>query len=55
MLSHIYQRIDALERTEMRVIAYSRYTELFGYFLLPAMFLVLAEILLSHTRLRRLP
>ena len=55
MLSHIYQRIDALERTEMKVIAYSRYTELFGYFLLPAMFLVLAEILLSHTRLRRLP
>ncbi len=55
MLSHIYQRIDALERTEMRVIAYSRYTELFGYFLLPALFLVLADIALSHTRLRRLP
>ena len=55
MLSHIYQRIDALERTEMKVIAYSRYTELFGYFLLPAMFLVLAETLLTHTRFRKLP
>ncbi|MCY3773364.1 MAG: VWA domain-containing protein [Gemmatimonadetes bacterium] len=55
MLSHIYQRIDALERTEMKVIAYSRYTELFGYFLLPAMFLVLAETLLKHTRFRKLP
>ena len=55
MLSHIYQRIDALERTEMKVIAYSRYTELFGYFLVPALFLVLAEIMLTHTRFRRLP
>ena len=55
MLSHIYQRIDALERTEMKVIAYSRYTELFGYFLFPAVFLVMAEILLAHTRFRKLP
>ena len=42
MLSHIYQRIDALERTELKVIAYSRYTELFGFFLLRAMLLLLA-------------
>tara|TARA_B100000029_G_scaffold516797_2_gene634475 strand:+ start:68824 stop:69831 length:1008 start_codon:yes stop_codon:yes gene_type:complete len=55
MLAHIYQRIDALERTEMDAIKYSRYTELFGYFLLPAMFLLIGDVLLVNTRLRKLP
>lgn len=54
-LSDIYKRIDDLERTEIKTVEYTRYHELFGYFLLPALCLVLFETVLAHTRFRRLP
>ncbi|MBM3262699.1 MAG: VWA domain-containing protein [candidate division Zixibacteria bacterium] len=54
-LADIYRRIDAMERTEIKTVAYIRYRELFMYFLLPALVLVLSETVLTHTRLRRLP
>lgn len=54
-LAQIYRRIDALERTEIETKAYTRYSELFSYFLLPAVVLLAAETLLTHTRFRKLP
>lgn len=54
-LSAIYQTIDALERTEIKTMEYTRYNELFSYFLLPAMVLLLAEATLAQTRFRKLP
>jgi Ca-activated chloride channel homolog len=54
-LADIYKRIDELERTEIKTVQYTRYHELFTYFLLPALCLVLAETVLAHTRFRKLP
>lgn len=54
-LADIYRRVDALERTEIKTIEYTRYQELFAYFLVPAMILILSETVLAHTRFRRLP
>lgn len=54
-LVDIYGRIDAMERTEIKTVEYTRYRELFAYLLLPALILAVAETALAHTRLRRLP
>ena len=54
-LTTIYQRIDALERTEIQTVEYTRYTELFLYFLVPAVVLLLVETTLAQTRFRTLP
>ncbi|MBT5876881.1 MAG: VWA domain-containing protein [Candidatus Latescibacteria bacterium] len=54
-LSAIYKQIDALERTEIETIQYTRYTELFLYFLIPALVLLLLETVLAQTRFRTLP
>ena len=54
-LKNIYQQIDSLEKTEVKILDRSEYRELFPYFLIPGLILFLAEILLSHTRLRRIP
>jgi len=54
-LLEIFKRIDGMEKTDIKVRHFMRYTELFGWLLLPSVGLVLAEILLSGTRLRRLP
>lgn len=54
-LAAIYRRIDALERTEIKTLEYTRYYELFPYFLLPAMVLLLIEVTLAQTRFRKLP
>jgi Ca-activated chloride channel family protein len=50
------QVVDDLERTLLHGGgAYTNYTELFAWFLVPALGLLLAEVLLSVTRLRRFP
>jgi len=40
-LKEIYREIDALEKTEMETTAFQRYTELFRYFLIPGITLLL--------------
>jgi Ca-activated chloride channel family protein len=54
-LQDIYQQIDSLEKTEVRMIEHTDYKELFHWFLLPGLGLILIEILASQTRLQRIP
>ncbi len=54
-LKKIYAQIDQLEKSEVRWIDHSEYRELFPYFLVPGLMLLLLEIGLSQTRLRRIP
>lgn len=54
-LSAIYDEIDKLEKTEVKVKEYTEYYELFHWFLIPAILLLLLEIVLGHTRLRKIP
>ena len=51
----IYDEIDRLEKTESEVKKYSQHRELFPWFVAVGLSLLLAEVLLSHTVLRRLP
>ena len=51
----IYEEIDLMEKTEVEVKKYQRYQELFPWFVLPGLFLLLLEIILSHTVWRKLP
>ena len=54
-LEQIYNDIGEMEKTEIRVKEYTRYTELFGYFLLPAILFFLAEVVLANTKFRKIP
>ncbi len=54
-LKTIYKQIDEMEKSEVKVIDHSEYTELFHYFLIPGLLILLLEILLSNTTLRRIP
>lgn len=54
-LKDIYKQIDQLEKTEVRVLDHSEYSELFHYFLIPGLLLLLAEIIVSNSVLRRVP
>lgn len=54
-LGQIYEEIDKLEKTDIEVKKYQQYAELFPWFVLPALSLLLLEILLAHTVWRRLP
>ena len=54
-LKDIYSEIDALEKTKLKVMNYSRKYEAYLPFALVALGLLLAEILLRLTWLRRLP
>ena len=54
-LKAIYKQIDEMEKSEVKVIDHSEYTELFHYFLIPGILLLLLEIVLSNTVLRRIP
>jgi len=54
-LGKIYDQIDALERTEIKSISYLEYNEEFASFVLPALFLLLLEIILLGTRFRKVP
>jgi Ca-activated chloride channel family protein len=54
-LKSIYKQIDAMEKTEIRVKTDMVYEEAFMYFLLPGLCLLLVEILLVNTRLRKIP
>jgi len=54
-LEAIYEEIDEMEKTEIRVREYTRYSELFYYFVGVAVLLFLGEIGLAHTRFRKIP
>ncbi|MCK5127467.1 MAG: VWA domain-containing protein [candidate division Zixibacteria bacterium] len=54
-LEEIYTEIDGLEKTKIKVNEYIQYEELFFNFLLAGFFLMLLEMLLSQTYLRKIP
>jgi Ca-activated chloride channel family protein len=54
-LAAIYGEIDELETTEVEVENYTQYSERFGPVLALGLFLVILDVGLSHTVLRRLP
>ncbi len=54
-LESIYEEIDTMEKTEIRVREYTRYSELFYYFVGVAAFFFLGEVGLANTRFRKIP
>ena len=54
MLSEIYAQIDSMERTEIEVKSYTKYKELFGWFLIPALIIAMGTETLSRTIFKRL-
>ena len=54
-LAKVYEEIDELEKTKIEQKEYVRYTELAPYFMMAALGLLLAESLLSRTRLLSIP
>ena len=54
-LKDIYKQIDLLEKSEVKSLDHSEYKELFHYFLIPGLILLLTEIIFSNSFLRRLP
>lgn len=54
-LQGIYERIDQLERTKVETEEYVEYRDLGGHLLWPALGLVLLELMLGLTWLRRMP
>ena len=54
-LKEIYQNIDKLEKTKVKVKEYMEYEELFMWFLIPGLACLLLEIILGNTRLRKIP
>lgn len=54
-LRDIYEEIGELEKTKIQERTYTDYNERYATFLWPAFFLLLAEVLLRNTRLRRFP
>ncbi len=54
-LEKIYDSINQLEKTSRKLKQYQQYDELYLYFLIPGLCLLLLEMILSQTRFRRLP
>lgn len=54
-LAEIYDRIDALEKTEVEVKTFSEFNDLYPYLLLPAFVLLALWCLLANTRFLRTP
>ena len=54
-LYDIFEEINELEKTEIKVKEYTRYAELYPYLLLPGLLILLVEILAGMTYSRRLP
>lgn len=54
-LQRVFETIDQLEKTEIESQERVLYAELFHWFLLPALLVLLLERLLAGTRLRRIP
>ena len=54
-LERIYDRIDELEKSEITMESYMEYDEQFRWLVLPAVGLLLLEVVLLGTRFRKLP
>jgi Ca-activated chloride channel family protein len=54
-LQNIYDTIDRLEKTEIKVETFAEYNELYPYFLIPAFVILSLWIILSNTRFLRIP
>lgn len=54
-LKDIYNEINDLEKTEIKVKEYTRFKELYSFFLLPGLIILLIEIIAGMTYSRRLP
>lgn len=54
-LKTIFQRIDRMEKTAVEMAKYSEYKDLYPYFLMGAIGLLLIEAILANTVCRRLP
>ncbi len=54
-LREIYRGIDVLEKTPVEETGFRKYRELFSLFLIPGLILLILEITLSNTILRKLP
>ena len=54
-LKAIYSEIDALEKTEFDIKIFSNYTDLYLYFLFPAIILLIMVFLLEKTYFIRVP
>lgn len=54
-LARIYDRIDELEKSEITMESYMEYDEQFRWFVLPAVGLLMLEVVLLGTRFRKLP
>jgi Ca-activated chloride channel family protein len=54
-LQEIYKKINELERSQVEVRTFTRYTELATWFMLPAAFVLVLEMLLRRTILKKIP
>ncbi len=54
-LNRIYDTIDRLEKTDVKVKTYNNYKELYPYFLIPALVILGGWIFLSNTRFLSVP
>lgn len=54
-LEKIYETIDKLEKTEVKVQSFAEYNELYIYFIFPAFALLCLWIILANTRFLRIP
>jgi len=54
-LRQIYRHIDMLEKTKIDQTGYNTYRELFNIFVLAGLFIIIAELVLSKTILRKIP
>jgi len=54
-LKEIYSQIDQMEKVKSEVKIYMEYKELFPYFLIPALVLLVLEIVVKNTWLKRIP
>jgi Ca-activated chloride channel family protein len=54
-LRKIYAEIDRLEKTDIDVKKFMQYRELFAWFVIPGVLLLLAEVVLANTIWRRVP
>jgi Ca-activated chloride channel family protein len=54
-LQRIYNEIDQLEKSEVKLRRFTTYRPLFQWFLLAGLGLLTLELVLANTRLRRVP
>ena len=54
-LADVYGEIDSLEKTITEGRMYTEYRELYGWFMLPALVIVIGDMVLRSTRFRSLP